>query len=289
MDGFTMEDILVIGSGVVGQATGKGFSKKGHTVSYVDVNPDMREDLRREGLTALSYKEVEWHNVDIVMVCVDTPTGSEGINLEPLRLALEKIGRGLAETEHYLDIIIRSTVLPRTTDNFARNILETYSGSRLGERFGLGHNPEFLRHRSSQTDFDNPWIIVYGAIGERTIQRMRELYAPFNAPVVECSPTEAELIKYVHNIYNAVKISYFNEVHRACEYFSIDSKIVSETVAQSAEGIWNPRYGIRGGYPYSGGCLPKDTRAFHFFCQELGLKTRILDAAIMVNEEIGGA
>ncbi len=77
-----------------------------------------------------------------------------------------------------------------------------------------------------------------------------------------------------------------NEVHNICKYFNIDSDLVATTVAKSAEGMWNPLKGIRGGHPFSGGCLPKDTKAFQYFCNKLGLSQYLLDTTIRVNENM---
>ena len=33
-----MANIVIVGAGVVGQATGKGFAKKGHHLTFVDVD-----------------------------------------------------------------------------------------------------------------------------------------------------------------------------------------------------------------------------------------------------------
>ena len=97
----------------------------------------------------------------------------------------------------------------------------------------------------------------------------------------------AEMMKYVHNLFNATKISFFNEIHMACQQLGIDSETVNSLVARSAEGMWNPRYGIKGGRPYGGSCLPKDTRAFRSFAQEVDLSPMtLLDAVIKVNEEM---
>ena len=63
-----MARIVIIGSGVVGQATGKGFAKKGHEISYVDINPQTIASLRGAGFHALTVAEVDWDLVDVVML-----------------------------------------------------------------------------------------------------------------------------------------------------------------------------------------------------------------------------
>lgn len=281
-----MSNILIVGAGVVGQATGKGFAKKGHTISFVDVDITKIKDLNAQGLRAMTIDEVVWQSVDIVMLTVSTPTKNKRIMLDYIKQAAHYVGLGLATTNKYICVVVRSTVPPTTTEMTLKPILENASGKLAGVDFGLAMNPEFLRQRSSEMDFDRPWITVLGVTDQGTTQVLNNLYNPFGGLVVHCTPTEAETIKYVNNIYNALKISYFNEVHNICQHLGVDSNVVGAIVARSAESMWNPLYGTRGGAPYGGACLPKDTEAFLSFCEDLGLEHKMLAATIAVNEEL---
>lgn len=281
-----MSNILVVGAGVVGQATGKGFARKGHTVSFVDVEPAKIKDLRAQGFHATTIDEVNWHTVDIVMLTVSTPTKKKRIILDHIKQAAHAVGAGLAKTSKYICVVVRSTVPPTTTEMVLKPILEHASGKLSGVDFGLAMNPEFLRQRTSEMDFDRPWITVLGVSDQAATQLLNNLYNPFGGLIVHCTPTEAETIKYVNNIYNAVKISYFNEVHSICEHLGVDSNVVGAVVARSAESMWNPLYGTRGGVPYGGACLPKDTEAFMSFCEDLGLVHKMLAATIAVNDDL---
>lgn len=281
-----MSNILIVGAGVVGQATGKGFAKKGHTISFVDVDITKINELNEQGLRAMTIDEVPWQSVDLVMLTVSTPTKNKRIILDHIKQAAHQIGCGLATTSKYICVVVRSTVPPTTTEMTLKPILEKASGKLAGIDFGLAMNPEFLRQRTAEMDFDRPWITVLGVSDQSATQLLNNLYNPFGGLVVHCTPTEAEMIKYVNNIYNALKISYFNEVHHICQTLGIDSNLVGAVVARSAESMWNPLYGTRGGAPYGGACLPKDTEAFMSFCEDLGLNHKMLAATIAVNEEL---
>lgn len=281
-----MSNILIVGAGVVGQATGKGFIKKGHNVTFVDINTETVQTLQKQGLHAMTIENVDWSTVNIVMLTVSTPTVNKSMILDHIKQAAHDIGLGLAQTSHFISVVVRSTVPPTTTESVLRPILEQSSGKLGGVDFGLAMNPEFLRQRTSESDFDRPWITVLGVLDQMTMQVLYDLYMPFGGLLVHCTPTEAEMIKYVNNVYNAVKISYFNEVHQICEQLGIDSSIVGSIVARSAESMWNPIYGTRGGAPYGGACLPKDTEAFYEFCQAQGLDHKMLAATMAVNEEL---
>ena len=278
-----MARMVIVGSGIVGQATGKGFAKKGHSISFVDINPQTIAKLRADGLTAMTAAEVDWNAVDIVLLAVSTPSANGKIVLDYIESAALDVGRGLATTDNYVTVVVRSTVPPTTTERRITRILEQASGKQVGVGFGVGMNPEFLRAVTSEQDFARPWITVLGTSDRRTAEILDEIYAPFGALIVRCTPTEAEMIKYVNNVYNAVKISYFNEVHAICQELGVDSNLIGATVARSAEAMWNPLYGTRGGVPYGGACLPKDTTAFMAFAREHGWQHLMLDATMEVN------
>jgi UDPglucose 6-dehydrogenase len=281
-----MARILIIGSGVVGQATGKGFARKGHQISYVDINPQTIARLRADGLTAMTAAEVDWRAVDVVMLAVSTPSVDDRIVLDYIEAAALDVGRGLAQAERFVPVVVRSSVPPTTTEQRITPILERGSGKRAGIDFGVAMNPEFLRQVSSEQDFARPWITVLGTSDRHTAEILDALYAPFGALIVRCTPTEAEMIKYVNNVYNAVKISYFNEVHAICQQLNIDSNLVGAAVARTAESMWNPLYGTRGGVPYGGACLPKDTVAFMQFVREHGMQHLMLEATIDINSQL---
>jgi len=284
-----MARIVIVGAGVVGQATGKGFAKKGHCVSYIDINHQTIERLRTLGLDALTAAELDWRAVDVVMLAVSTPSVDDRIVLDYIEAAALDVGRGLAQAEKFVPIVVRSTVPPTTTEQRITPILERASGKRAGIDFGVAMNPEFLRAVSSEQDFARPWVTVLGTRDHRTAEILDELYAPFGALIVRCTPTEAEMIKYVNNVYNAVKISYFNEVHAICEQLGINSNLVGAAVARTAESMWNPLYGTRGGVPYGGACLPKDTVAFLQFARGLGMEHQLLEATISVNRRLAAS
>ncbi len=284
-----MFNILIVGSGIVGQATGKGFARKGHSVDYVDIDANKVKQLTEQGLFAMQPDQVDWNRYDIVMLTVSTPSVNGRVKLDYIEDAALNVGRGLATSEKFAIVVVRSTVPPTTTEQRIRPILEKASGKTAGVGFGLAMNPEFLRQRSNVEDFERPWITVLGTSDRLTADILGNMYKPFGSLTVNCTPTEAEMIKYVNNIYNAVKISYFNEVNAICEQLGIDGKLVGATVARSAESMWNPLYGTRGGVPYGGTCLPKDTVGFMAFCEDMGLEHMMLKATIAVNEQLAQA
>jgi UDPglucose 6-dehydrogenase len=281
-----MARMLIVGSGIVGSATGKGFARKGHDVTFVDINPQAIERLNGEGFKAVSYSDVDWNQIDIVMVAVSTPSVGDGIVLDYIESACRDIGKGLGKSSNRISVVVRSTVPPTTTERRLTPILEQASGKKAGVDFGVAMNPEFLRQVSHEQDFFRPWITILGSSDRTTAEILDEIYQPFGALTVRCTPTEAEMIKYVNNCYNAVKISYFNEIAAICKELDIDANLIGSAVARSAESMWNPLYGTRGGVPYGGACLPKDTVAFMQFARENGFEHLMLEATIATNNNL---
>jgi len=176
-------------------------------------------------------------------------------------------------------------VPPGTTENVLIPILEKHSGKKAGKDFGVCMNPEYLREVSNEEDFKNPWIITIGELDRRSGEMLEEICNHSSCPIVHVSLKEAEIQKYAHNLFNACKISFFNEMRIVCEAVNVDADKVFELVAKSAEASWNQKYGIRDFGPYGGSCLPKDTTAFSAWAkEELENPMPLLKAIIKVNE-----
>jgi UDPglucose 6-dehydrogenase len=285
-----MCSIAMVGSGVVGQATGKGFAQLGHEVTFTDIRDEVLASLEAEGYRTLPVRDLPMCAATTVIVCVSTPTIGGRIELRHLQSALGVVADWLRTSDDYRLVVMRSTVPPETTEKMALPILERRSGKKVGSQFGLCFNPEFLREVSAESDFLEPWLIVFGSYDERSASKLEEIYAPLAArdhvPIVRTDLQTAEMAKYASNLFNATKISFSNEMWMACNRLGIDGNAVMAMVSKSAEGMWNARYGTRGGYAYGGACLPKDTTAFLAFAESLGIKMPLLKATIAVNEAI---
>ena len=119
-----MAHLVIVGSGVVGQATGRGFAKKGHNVHYVDVASWTIAKLRAAGLSAGTIDEVAWDKVDLAIMAVSTPSVNGRIVLDQIEVASRRVGEGLARADHYVIVVVRSTVPPTTTEERIIPILE---------------------------------------------------------------------------------------------------------------------------------------------------------------------
>ncbi|MBI2011172.1 UDP-glucose/GDP-mannose dehydrogenase family protein [Candidatus Daviesbacteria bacterium] len=279
--------IAIIGSGVVGQATGKGFMSKGFEVTFIDVNPYIIEKLREEGYDAyLASDSLNALDTDISIFTVPTPTVDGEINLKYLKAAAVDLGKRIANMKKYHLAVVRSTVVPGTTEGLVLKTLEKHSGKKVGKGFGLCMNPEYLREVSAVEDFANPWIVVIGNYDEKSGDLLERVYKRFNCPIYKVPIKEAEMQKYVHNLYNACKITFFNEMREIAQSIKVDTENMFALVVKSCEGIWNGKYGTKNLGPFSGSCLPKDTQAFYAFAQSKGLEAELLETTISVNNKL---
>jgi UDPglucose 6-dehydrogenase len=281
-----MARAIVIGGGTVGEPTGRGLERAGHAVSFVDVNEDRVRALQAKGLAASSRLDLTGPSA-FVFLAVPTPNIGARYDLTYVTAAARAVGEALRQATQFHTIVVRSTVPPGTTEGLVQPILEELSGRRVHEHFEMAANPEFLRAYSNHEDFLMPWMTVIGSRSARTVERMCDLYKSFGGEIRTFSnPAKAEFAKCAHNIFNATKISFWNEMWMVAERLGFSSDEIAGVVARSAEGSINPNYGIRGGMPFGGACLPKDTYGFIGFADELGIDVPLLKSVALVNERM---
>lgn len=287
-----MARIAIIGSGVVGQAAGKVLVEEGNDVLFVDIDETKIAALEKEGYRAGKWEVLQDGTVDIFFLTVPTPTPSpqQGISLEYIEEAAWMLGKGpLRRLDNYPIVVVKSTVPPGTTRKFVTPLLERSSSKRAGKDFGVAAEPEYLREKAALKDAHAPHLIVIGTEDERAMASMTGLRLPLHRPIIRVKPEEAELQKYIHNLWNATKISFFNEMRSVCKALHTEEgcEEVFVLAVETAEATWNHRYGTRDFGPFGGTCLPKDTSAFLRWSQnELALPLPLLRSVIAVNENL---
>ena len=277
----TYTKVSIIGSGVVGQATGKGLNKFGNSVLFHDIDKKKLDTLKKDGyIVASQFKETIF-NSDIVFVCVPTPTNNNQMDLSCILSTISELSTAINEAKKYVVLVFRSTILPQTTRTILIPALEENSGLKAGKDFGVCMNPEFLRENSSIHDFLNPCRVVIGEFDKKSGDILENLYSPFNCPIIRTDLDTAEMIKYVANLFLASKISFFNEIYMVCQKLGLDAKVVSEAASL------DPRigkYGTCGGFAFGGKCFPKDLNAFISYAKSRGLNHKLLEAVNKVNQ-----
>jgi UDPglucose 6-dehydrogenase len=197
-------------------------------------------------------------------------------------------------------VVVKSTVLPGTTDGPVRRALEAGSGKHAGRDFGLGTNPEFLTEGQAVADFMNPDRIVLGGIDGRTHALLEALYLGFEgAPRNLTNPRTAEMIKYASNALLATAISFSNEIARLCaKVGGIDVVDVMGGVHESAYLTARHTGGpavtaglasfLQAGCGFGGSCLPKDVTALAAHGEDLGLPMPLLRSVLATNAAMPG-
>ena len=300
--------ISVIGAGYVGLCTAVGFASRGYSVVACDVDeakiakinkgvppfhePGLQEKLS-ESIQKGNLKGVVGQTdqvileTDLTFVAVGTPSNPDGsIDLKYIESAACNIGKALKQKDSYHVTIIKSTVVPGTTQNTVKPILEKESQKAAGKDFGLCMNPEFLRQGSAFQDTVNADRVVIGSIDERSGNILEDLYKGFYSEhlptIIRTSLSTAELIKYANNSMLATKISFINTIANICEHIpDADVKVVAK--AMGLDKRIGPLF-LDAGLGYGGSCFPKDVKALIACSKKLGYNPELLDSVEQVNK-----
>jgi GDP-mannose 6-dehydrogenase len=296
--------ISVFGLGYVGTVSAACLAQLGHEVIGVDVNANkvqmiqngqspvleaeigqiIGEQTRANRLQATQDGTWAFSQSDISLICVGTPGKANGaIDLTYVQRVFEEIGEYLATKSTFHWIILRSTVLPGTTEKSLIPLLEKKSGKSAGKDFGICFNPEFLREGSSVWDFFNPPKTVLGLLCTEDKLPLFAEYESLPGPVIKTSILEAELVKYLDNVFHALKICFANEVGRVCQALKVDSHDLMNIFIQDTKLNISPVY-LKPGFAFGGSCLPKDTRALLYLAKTLDLELPLLQAIMPSNE-----
>jgi len=308
--------VTIVGAGYVGLVTGVGLAAAGHTVVCVDRDQTKidaiesgRPPFHEPGLAALLLEQRlsgrfsastrladALRGSDVSIIAVGTPSNETGIDLGFIRQAASEIGGELPTLGGYHVVVVKSTVVPTTTDTVVRSELEAASGMVAGKDFGLAMNPEFLSEGRAVADFTKPDRIVIGATTTRAGAVLAEMYAQFDCPILQTTPRNAEMVKYAANALQATLISFSNEIAGICEAVP---GLEEETVMRGVhlDRCWSsPGPGdklrfagavsyLRGGIGFGGSCFPKDLRALRAFAGQQRIEVPILSSVLKVNED----
>jgi len=294
------KNIAVIGAGYVGLVSGACFTKLGNNVICVDVDEKKVESINKGKAPIFeldldeilsSFKDriqatTDYGRAieisDITFVCVGTPSSSDGgIDLTYVKQVIKEIGKILKDFNKWHNVVIKSTVLPGTSQNILLPILEKYSEKKAGKDFGLSMNPEFLREGTAVYDFLNPDRIVIGSFDNKSKENLRELYSSFDCPIIETSLSAAEMIKYASNCFLGTKISFINEIGNFCKGIGVDAYEVADGVGLDKR---IGRAFLDSGIGWGGSCFPKDINALISWAKQNGYLSNILDDVVKVND-----
>lgn len=311
--------LSIIGTGYVGIVTGACFAERGHDVICVDIKPakvaavnqgrspifeqDLDELIRRNVLQTRRLRATTdlsdaIANSDLTMIAVPTPFDGNRIDLSYVERAARQVGALLRDKRTYHVVVVKSTVIPGTTDGLVRQALQEASGLRAGADFGLGMNPEFLSQGEAVRDANFPDRIVLGGIDPRSINALEALFEPWDSsvPRLRVNCRTAEMIKYASNGLLATMISFANDLGNLCsamgEVDVVDVMrglhLCKELTVQTGAG---ERYRapiaafLGAGCGFGGSCLPKDAMALVAEGERLGAPLGVLKAVVQTNQD----
>ncbi|MBI3932745.1 MAG: UDP-glucose/GDP-mannose dehydrogenase family protein [Acidobacteria bacterium] len=296
--------VSVFGLGYVGCVTGTCLAQSGHHVVGVDVNDEKVEMLNegrppvlepglgdvlarvvRDGrLRATTDAEEAVRASDVALVCVGTPGLPNGrLDVGALERASREIGHALLRRTDPYTVVVRSTVLPGTTESVVVPALLAGGALRFGSSLHVAVNPEFMREGSSLRDFARPPMTLVGCDAADTGGLLRELYAGVEAPFVRTAVRTAEMAKYVANAFHALKVCFANEVGDVCAALGVDAQEVMRVFLVDRKLSLSEAY-LRPGFAFGGSCLPKDVRALVYGARSADVLPPLLSSILPSNE-----
>ena len=244
-------NIGVVGAGVVGLATGKGFIRLGHEVTFYDTNFDVVKALSDEGFKAQLFSNLYGH--DVYFVCVPEKNVKEPLNVLP----------------NSSWAVIRSTVDPTFFDK--------YPSAHLCS------NPEFLREGVAEYEFLNPPGIIIGQCCQGHGNILEELYSPFRRPIIRTTPKVAAMTKLAVNSYLACQVSFWNQLKLLGDKIGVNMQEVGMMASFCDERV--SEYGSRmHGRAYGLKCLPKDLEQLIALYREKDVIYPLLAAIKAIND-----
>jgi len=221
---------------------------------------------------------------DVSLICVGTPSDDNGnLNLTYVERVCQDIGQALARKDGYHVVVVRSTMLPGSTEERVIPTLEGSSARRAGQDFGICFNPEFLREGTAVYDFHHPPFTLIGQYEGRGAEIVADLYAGVDAPLRIVPLKVAEMVKYANNAFHALKVTFANEIGNICKRQGVDSHQVMDIFCMDEKLNLSPYY-LKPGFAFGGSCLPKDLRALLYHGHRLDLNLPVLEAILLSNE-----
>jgi GDP-mannose 6-dehydrogenase len=296
--------ISVFGVGYVGCVSAACLARAGHEVIGTDIDtfkvsalnegrspffePGLsdliREMVAKGRLRATTDQADAVHNSDVALICVGTPTNSNGsIRLDYLRQVFTGIGKELKNKSGHFVVALRSTVLPTAIEEQLVPLLVQHSGKHISDELSFVCNPEFLREGTALRDFEDPPATIIGSADAHGGNIVAALYRGIAAPVIRTDPKTAMLVKYFSNAFHALKVVFANEAGYLCREMGVDSGEMMDIFCQDTKLNISARY-LKPGFAFGGSCLPKDVKALRSEAAKHGLELSVLNAILDSNQ-----
>ncbi|MED1642723.1 nucleotide sugar dehydrogenase [Brevibacillus agri] len=294
--------VAVVGLGFVGLPLALTYAMKGANVVGVDALPHvvdeinaahshhlesyqgktlqeiLKEQIEAKRFRATTSYEEAAAEVDHYIVTVGLPVHNGDPDLGPLKSCAQSLGSVLKKGD---TIMIRSTVVPGTTEEVLKPILEEVSGLVAGVDFYLTYCSERIAEGRAFEEFIH-MPLVLGGINEQSAEKGKELLSFISETDITISDIRVvETAKVIENIQRDVNIAMVQEFARFSEAFGIDTfELIKVANTHKRVNLLTPGPGV-GGF-----CLPNALYYLQPKARELGVSLPILQQARMTNDAV---
>jgi UDPglucose 6-dehydrogenase len=278
-----MVKIGIVGLGIVGSACRFGFLKNGHEVTCFDTD-------KSKGCSEDSHWD-DLCQTNIVYVCVPTPMKEDGsCDTSIVELVVEE----LASYEYKGVVAIKSTVTPGTT----KGLIDKYTTEKTVRAAWIVHTlvriepfkdlifvPEFLREKNPDVDMvELNRLLLVGCQDDSVYELVKECHGDFPWETMKVTPTQAELVKYFHNCFGALRVTLANEFYELAESLDVEYNPIKRAFLK-AGGLPDRYFDInRNCRGWSSICFNKDLPGLLSFAKEVGVDMPMIQATVDANK-----
>ncbi len=319
------QNIAIIGSGVVGTATGKGFHKLGHHVIFFDISERRLLSLKEEGYDVASSLKDAISQAEIIFVCVNTPlskySNDNGKNesnnyIEDSNIDVEdsndNINHDLYPVDEDLGKHQDLSQLLSAVRDIANALNDNITNKKRVLVFRSTMLPGTMRNvvvdyleANCNLKHGKDYDVLYNPEFLRQHSALEDFFGPdrivigqkFSGPASPLAEIYSPLTKNIilTGYEEAEMAKYACNCFLALKisYFNeigmICRKIgINEDEVSLAVSMDKRigKYGTRGGRPYGGACFPKDTEAFASFARKMNVKPDLIETAISINKQL---
>ena len=284
--------LVIVGVGYVGLVTGLSLAKLGNKVSFIDTDKDKINTLKQGQIPFVepkiedyllnseinknveffdSYSNIKWDSIDVVIICVQTPTTEDGdVDISYISSVFNNI-KDLIDKATV--VCIKSTIHPLALEKVFKDLSINYDD--------LVFNPEFLREGSAFNDFFHSDRVVIGSFNTKNMDKVGKLYSDINTEVIYTDPVSSQLIKYLSNASLPLRLSFVNEASRIVDVLDANQEDVLKGVGlDSRIGLdyFRPSPG------WGGSCFPKDVQEIQTLAKNQNLNLPLVQSIINSND-----
>ena len=286
-------NIVVIGVGYVGLITGLSLAKLGHEITFLDIDsskisnlsngiptfyePDLDSYLNNEEIKKSTqffdkYESIDWKNIDVVLICVQTPIDDSGdLNSSFIKNVFSSLESNISDKSV---VCVKSTIHPAAIDDVFKDLSLNYDN--------LVFNPEFLREGSAFEDFFQTDRIILGSNNKQNSELIAKIYDGIDTEILFMDPISSQLVKYLANAYLPMRLSFVNEASRLIDVLNANQKDVLNGVgldSRIGQEYFRPSPG------WGGSCFPKDVKELQSLSHLSNLNLSLINSINNSNSE----